>query len=1144
MVCVLLNICVPFAEAAPIDITFSEAINDTFESETEIVSDNVPAEEEIAAEEQVSEEENHTETDNATTEITRVIVLYKDSSDNKIEADNVTAINDEIDVITLENGTDISGYMNEAVNSNDNIKLIQPDYELELASVSDNWSFKNDTEIKAQFVEKEAYGISDNTDYDYKKSYRIDSNFKKATKNNTGKDVKIAILDTAVNTESDEVNMSHGTAINNLITGIVPESEIVSFDIFGDGKAYISEAVKAIMECEQQNVSIVNCSWIVKQESPILDEVVKNSDMLFVCAAGNDSENLDEHPTYPATYGYDNIISVGAVSADGKLCEYSNYSNSKLDITAQGSNIIIGTDSESEYNGEGTSFSSAFVSAAAAIVYSDNPEILASEVKGNLLDGADSLSTLFENVQDGRFLNALNALNKDKSTDVIVLQNKADEVSKTENSILSLFNAADEFNNHSTMTTKRNKFKSVTVDGTIYVLGGCNENGKLNTAEKYDTNNSEAGWQSISNMPKSNIGFAATTDNDKIYVVGGYNNGQSTSDFQIYDIASDTWSTGTAMPQARERCAAAVCMGKLYVIGGRNNAGWCTSILVYDIDSDSWSEMYSNYFKRLEPNAVTVNNAIYVIGGFTEYGTWSTNCNRIIPFGNSIKNTTVKQAPKAFSDTDIAVRGDCLYFTHIDNDTSYIYTYDTLLKKWSVEEAGALPKYMYYQTALCNDELYLLGGYDEDYSNVVYKKSLTPSIITTEWDFHSNLPSALNQVKILSIDGEKYTVGGFSSGASGSIYKFNELTRRWESETDSYSNVGYSFGGAVENVNDCIYTIGGYNRSYRSFGKSVSKYDLYTKKWTSGTAMSKERERMGSIVYGENIYVFGGRNSTGTLSDIDIYNTRTDTWKSGGSLPQPMMNMAVGIYGHNIVLAGGYDAQGTPLNKYYIYDAETKQIVDSGENALIREDITKVKGINNLMFACKEFSNQDANFIQYDYENGTWNECNLSAELPNFDYASYAADGNKMFVMGGYSVDGNMNSDIVLSTPYSVTEVAVDIPSDADDISSSANITVEKGKSYILTLQATSISEIQNKTFQVRYDKNSLSVLDACAQTWNKDLQVGIVKDTDIEIKKISDSVIQFKINKSQGDISGILNLIKFEAKASGKTNVSIDAIE
>lgn len=239
MVCILVNVCIPFAEAAPIEMIFSEAINDTFENETEIVSDDVLADEEITVEVEIETEESQAITDNATTDATRVIVLYKDSSGNKIEANNVTAINDDIDVITLENGTDILSYMTEVANSNDNIKLIQPDYELELAAVSDNWSFQNDAEIKAQFVKKETYDASDNTDYNYKKSYHMDSQFKKATKNNTGKDVKIAILDTAVNTESDEANMSHGTAINNLIVGIVPEAEIISFDIFRDGKAYI-----------------------------------------------------------------------------------------------------------------------------------------------------------------------------------------------------------------------------------------------------------------------------------------------------------------------------------------------------------------------------------------------------------------------------------------------------------------------------------------------------------------------------------------------------------------------------------------------------------------------------------------------------------------------------------------------------------------------------------------------------------------------------------------------------------------------------------------------------------------------------------------------------------------------------------------
>jgi hypothetical protein len=56
----------------------------------------------------------------------------------------------------------------------------------------------------------------------------------------------------------------------------------------------------------------------------------------IVVAAGNDGIDLDAHPTYPAAYGYDNIIVVAAHDHAGKLCSFSNYGNATVHLAAPG----------------------------------------------------------------------------------------------------------------------------------------------------------------------------------------------------------------------------------------------------------------------------------------------------------------------------------------------------------------------------------------------------------------------------------------------------------------------------------------------------------------------------------------------------------------------------------------------------------------------------------------------------------------------------------------------------------------------------------------------------------------------------------------------------------------------------------------
>jgi N-acetylneuraminic acid mutarotase len=41
---------------------------------------------------------------------------------------------------------------------------------------------------------------------------------------------------------------------------------------------------------------------------------------------------------------------------------------------------------------------------------------------------------------------------------------------------------------------------------------------------------------------------------------------------EVYDIATDAWSTGAPMPSARSAIGAAALNGKIYVIGGEGKA--------------------------------------------------------------------------------------------------------------------------------------------------------------------------------------------------------------------------------------------------------------------------------------------------------------------------------------------------------------------------------------------------------------------------------------------------------------------------------------------------------------------------------------------------------------------------------------------
>ena len=70
-------------------------------------------------------------------------------------------------------------------------------------------------------------------------------------------------------------------------------------------------------------------------------------------------------------------------------------------------------------------------------------------------------------------------------------------------------------------------------------------------------------------MPTARESLAAAAVNGKIYAIGGGNSFGVLSTVEVYDPASNTWSTAASMRTARTELAAADANGLIYAIGGR-----------------------------------------------------------------------------------------------------------------------------------------------------------------------------------------------------------------------------------------------------------------------------------------------------------------------------------------------------------------------------------------------------------------------------------------------------------------------------------------------------------------------------------------------------------------------------------------------
>jgi hypothetical protein len=111
-------------------------------------------------------------------------------------------------------------------------------------------------------------------------------------------------------------------------------------------------------------------------------------------------------------------------------------------------------------------------------------------------------------------------------------------------------------------------------------------------------------------------GFGAI--GSKLYIASGNNGTSESNTLYIYNIASNSWSTGTVVPTPVTAPGSAVLCGKLYLYGG----GFPTPhniTQIYDPVSNSWSSGRNLNVARLWFYGSAVGNTnIVAPGGYSD----------------------------------------------------------------------------------------------------------------------------------------------------------------------------------------------------------------------------------------------------------------------------------------------------------------------------------------------------------------------------------------------------------------------------------------------------------------------------------------------------------------------------------------------
>jgi N-acetylneuraminic acid mutarotase len=122
--------------------------------------------------------------------------------------------------------------------------------------------------------------------------------------------------------------------------------------------------------------------------------------------------------------------------------------------------------------------------------------------------------------------------------------------------------------------TVREHLAAVVLDGRIWAIGGrWPERGNLGTVEVYDPATDR--WTSAPPLPTPRSGLTAAVLDGRIHVVGGeaLSGGRTFEQHEVFDPRTGVWRSEAPLVPARHGLASAVADGRWYVIGGATRAG-------------------------------------------------------------------------------------------------------------------------------------------------------------------------------------------------------------------------------------------------------------------------------------------------------------------------------------------------------------------------------------------------------------------------------------------------------------------------------------------------------------------------------------------------------------------------------------------
>jgi len=287
----------------------------------------------------------------------------------------------------------------------------------------------------------------------------------------------------------------------------------------------------------------------------------------------------------------------------------------------------------------------------------------------------------------------------------------------------------------------------------------------------------ESYWSNGELMPTARSEITSAVLDDKIYVIGGFENGHSTtSAVEVYDPITNKWTTAVPLPQPLDHTAAAAFDGKLYVVGGNylNRDNLSNKMFIYNPDSGNWTEGTNLPSARGAMTANFVNGVLYAVGGIDSQKTLAS----LLAYDPTTNNWTEK-APmpttarehltSAVVDGKLYVMGGRTSGMSANVDTNEVY--DPKTDKWSVLEPMPSKRGGLASAAAINGSIYVFGG---EQPSGTFSNNEKYDTTHNKWTIEAQMPTARHGLTAASIGDKIYIIGG-GPQPGGSAVSLNEI---------------------------------------------------------------------------------------------------------------------------------------------------------------------------------------------------------------------------------------------------------------------------------------------------------------------------------------------------------------------------------